>query len=187
MGYLTHLLSYEFVSKRVDMAWSEVLNAIEKQFASRQFAIEYAMAELLLVDEYPQALLELASLDKGDDIHPYIDELAAMEPVLPEKECSDKLLYLVLAWLHEHIENYPDPLGVIEEVYADFDYPEQISGFVRYMPLEEPDLGSVEKNNARLYEKWKLYLMSCSHYQRKEGAGQLFNEAFPNPLNNRVL
>lgn len=33
-----------------------------------------------------------------------------------------------------------------------------MASFVRYRPCEEADLGSLELNEARLFEKWKKYL-----------------------------
>ncbi len=38
----------------------------------------------------------------------------------------------------ENRETVEDPFAVVEELYADFDYPEEIAGFVRYMPPEDP-------------------------------------------------
>lgn len=51
-----------------------------------------------------------------------------------------------------------DPLDDVETVYAEFDYPPEVGRFVRYMPSDEPDLGSRERNEARLVEKWERYL-----------------------------
>jgi hypothetical protein len=65
---------------------------------------------------------------------------------------------LVLAWIYEHRGAFLDPLQTVEEVYADFGYPERIAGFVRYMPMDGPDLGSREANEQRLMERWKEYL-----------------------------
>jgi hypothetical protein len=75
-----------------------------------------------------------------------------------EDEIRDKWLYLVLAWLYEHRAEVPDPLQRVEEVYADFGYPEQLANFVRYLPMEGPGLGSREANERRLFERWKRYI-----------------------------
>ncbi len=156
MGYLVKLPTYEFASKVADFTWQEVLTAVERKVVSRQFAIEHAMAKLAVMDEYPDALVELASLSKSDDIHPFIDELAEGEDSV--SNVNEKLLFLVLSWLFETKDTYDDPLSVVEEIYADFDYPDSISGFIRYMPSDEPDLGSFEKNSARLIDKWKSFI-----------------------------
>ena len=160
MEYLASLLTYNFISNLAQISWQDILLAIQKQFVSREFAIQHAMSELAISDEYPQTLVDLASLNKNDDIHPYIDELASMEPELRSAEFSEKWLYLILAWVYKNRDTYPNPLEIVEQIYADFDYPDSISGFVRYMPSEGPNLGSLEKNNNRLFDKWKIFLDS---------------------------
>lgn len=158
MNYMVSLLTYSFVSSLVKLTWPEILEAIHKQFVPRNFAIDHAMAELAILDDYPQDLVDLASLNKDDDVHPHIDNLADMGEPLEKNEFNLKWMYLVLAWVYKNKDSYPDPLAIVEQVYADFDYPDNISGFVRYMPSDEPDLGSLEKNQARLYEKWEKFL-----------------------------
>ncbi|WP_142836485.1 DUF2247 family protein [Planococcus salinarum] len=72
-------------------------------------------------------------------------------------------MYLTLYWLYENKEKFPDPLTQVEEIYADFDYPESISKFVSYMPLEEdegplPPTREVAISN--IYKNWVDYLVS---------------------------
>jgi hypothetical protein len=50
----------------------------------------------------------------------------------------------------ENKDSYSDPLVLVEQLYADFNYPETIASFVRYMPSEEPDLGYLELNEVHL-------------------------------------
>ncbi|WP_394829859.1 DUF2247 family protein [Pendulispora albinea] len=64
--------------------------------------------------------------------------------------------------MFEHRADYADPLQTVEEVYTDFGYPPRIAAFVRYMPSDDPDLGSRESNERRLHEKWKRYLEEAS-------------------------
>ncbi|MBE0367039.1 DUF2247 family protein [Pseudoalteromonas aurantia] len=156
MGYLVTLPTYEFAVRLASYSWGELLSAVERQIVSRQFVIEHAMAELIVMEKYPDALLELASLNKGDDIHPYIDDLVENE--VSVSDVDEKVLFLVLSWLFETKELYDEPLAIVEEIYADFDYPECISGFIRYMPSEEPSLGTVEENKLRLIGKWESYI-----------------------------
>jgi hypothetical protein len=64
-------------------------------------------------------------------------------------------LFLVLSALLENQSSFEDPLGIIELLYADFDYPEEIQGFVRFMPEPsgQPPIG-VEGIKAR----WREYV-----------------------------
>ena len=67
-------------------------------------------------------------------------------------------MYVLLKWLYEHKKDYDDPLNVVEIIYDDFSFPDSIASFVRYAPMKEPDLGSVEKNTARLFLHWEHFL-----------------------------
>lgn len=63
-----------------------------------------------------------------------------------------------MKWVFENKEHYADPFEVVETIYADFDYPEEISQFVRYMPSNQPLLDLVDFNKERLYKNWSDYL-----------------------------
>ena len=77
-------------------------------------------------------------------------------------EAEAKWLYVLLSWIYENRSDFDDALQAVEQVYADFDYPQSIESFVRYMPSDEPSLGSIEKDTERLYKKWDSYLSSQS-------------------------
>jgi hypothetical protein len=158
MDLLSVVLPYDFVAKKITLTWRDILYAHEQKFLSPNAAIEHAIVELSQIEDFPQSLVELASLEKGESIHPYIDELSDLEMPQASKDLKEKWIYLILDWVYENKSNYSDPLGIVEQIYADFEYPAQIAAFVRYMPSDEPDFGSIELNEARLYEKWKDYL-----------------------------
>ena len=160
MEYLSIALTYDFVTKRIKLTWKDILYAIEQNLLSTEAAIEHATIELSNNEEFSQQLLDLASLYKGESVYPYLNELAAQESDIDDKIISERWLYLLLDWVFEHKDSYSDPLGIIEQIYADFDYPELITAFVRYMPSDESDLGTLELNEARLYKKWEDYLDS---------------------------
>lgn len=151
-------LKYDFVSKRVNLTWRDILYAINRNLLDSDSAIEHAMVKISQSEEYNQALLDLASLHKGESVRPYLDELTKLESSQDDTMLAEKWLYLVLDWVFKNKDNYADPLGIVEQIYADFDYPELIATIVRYMPSDEPSLGSLELNEERLYKKWKEYL-----------------------------
>ncbi|EGO64878.1 DUF2247 family protein [Acetonema longum] len=158
MDSLIFELKYDFVSKRVQLTWKDILYAINRKLLPSDSAIEHATVKVSQGEEYNQTLLDLASLYKGESVQPYLDELARLDSGQDDTILNEKWLYLVLDWVFENKDNYADPLGIVEQIYADFDYPEVIASFVRYMPSDEPPLGTLELNEARLYEKWKDYL-----------------------------
>jgi hypothetical protein len=140
------------------MSWRDVRYGLANELLDPQAPVELAVDQVGGRAEPSAALLELAGASKNETTVELVEQLANEEPPRSEDEIRDKWLYLVLAWLYEHRGDFPDPLQRVEEVYADFGYPEQIAKFVRYMPMEGPDLGSREANERRLFEQWRQYI-----------------------------
>lgn len=147
-----------FASGKAVLSWRDLRFGIVCELLDPQAAIEFAIEQLGSEDEPAPALLELASAGRGEPVMPWVDQLAAAEAPCDEVLIRDKWLHIVLAWLYEHRAELSDPLQTVEEVYADFDYPEQIASFVRYMPMQGPDLGSRLANERRLFERWKVFV-----------------------------
>ncbi len=157
MNTLNILMPYEYVSSLISLNWYDILFAVEQKFLSPTAATEHAILELEKKDNPKQTVIDLACLEKGDPIHPFIDELGASSEQ-NKKEAQEKFLFVLLNWVYEHKEIYSDQLGAVEIIYADFDYPQIISNFVRYMPSEQPLLGTQEENIKRLYNNWSSFL-----------------------------
>lgn len=158
MNILTISLPYKYVIDHITLTWSDLLFAVDRGYMTTMAVIEHAMYVIGKEQEPSQKVLELAWENSEESILSYLNELSS--------ECSnqggyspkDKFLYLLLNWLFEHKAQYPDPLGMVEIIYADFDYPEELDGFVRYMPAQEPLYKSIEANVERLYNNWRSYL-----------------------------
>lgn len=147
-----------FVTDRTCLSWRDVCFGLENELLDPQAAIDLAAARLAAF-EYPLSILiDLASADRNEPTRAIVEQLAEAEPPYPADEIRDKWLFIVLAWVYEHRSRYGDPLQILEEVYSDFGYPAQMTGFVRYMPMELPDLGSRAANEQRLVENWRRYL-----------------------------
>lgn len=158
MNTLNILIPYEYASEIVRLNWSDILFAIEQKFMTPDTAIDHAIAEVERVDNPSNAVVELACLLKGEPVHPYIGELANEEGIPNNNSAREKFLYLALKWVYDHKELYAEPLEAVEYIYADFNYPDEIANFIRYMPSEQPPLGSAELNLERLYRNWSDYL-----------------------------
>jgi hypothetical protein len=156
-------ISYDFVCQRVNLSWRDVKFALGHQFVKPQFAINNGMERLCTSDNVSSDEIELAGCTGNDSILELVNRLADADQTASD-EVEAKWLYLVLAWLFENRETMNDPLGIIEELYADFGYPHEISPFVRYMPMVGPALENREQNEARLYEYWKRYLDEVGKY-----------------------
>ena len=151
-----------FVRDRCRLTWREIRYGLDEELLAPDAPIDFAMTELAAVGEPPDALVELAAAGKGEATRHLVDELADAEPDRDSAEIRDKWLYLVLAWIFENRANFPSPLQTVEEVYADFGYPSEIVGFVRYMPTSAPSLGDRQLNEQRLYENWRQYLVDAA-------------------------
>jgi len=99
---------------------------------------------------------DLASLFKSElwRVQQIVD---AIEPE-PGSEPDRVWIFLSLAWLYEHRRDYADPLQVIEMLYSDFGYPEEIEGLVRFLP---PPPGAPTGVQA-IEERWREYLQQRS-------------------------
>lgn len=148
-------IPYEFIRDRLRMNWRDVRFGLENELLDPLAPVELAAEQVADLEHPPPMLTALAG---GELTMRLIQQLANGEPPCSEAELRDRWLYLVLAWIYEQRDQYPEPLQTVEEVYADFGYPKQIADFVRYMPMVGEDLGSREANELRLFERWKLYL-----------------------------
>ena len=164
---ITTKVPYDFLRDRVDLSWRDIQFGLDRQLITAQVAIDRATDRLDQSSDASVDQVELASRSASDSISELVDRLADAEAA-PSNDVQDKWLYVVLAWLFENRQSVKDPLGMVEEVYSDFDYPPEIAPFVRYMPMDGPDLESLEQNEARLYERWKAFL---------DKASQLFGRA----------
>lgn len=103
-------------------------------------------------------VLQLAILDDDEDIYPYLRQLTMLEKVEDKEYIKAKWLYAVLWSLYQRHNSYKDALEMVERIYSDFDYPQDIESIIRYMPAEEGNLRSCEFNDELLYKKWESYV-----------------------------
>lgn len=101
-------------------------------------------------------LVALGSLlrDEVGRVPEVLELLDDPERVHDPRESARKWLYLQLKAAYDERERLSDPLGVVEEIYADFDYPSAVASFVRYMPLQPGD----EPGTGPLTGRWRDYL-----------------------------
>jgi hypothetical protein len=140
----------------VPWTWHSLAWGLERGLIGRDVAVEAAVQCLSRDGDPPEEVVDLAGCSKDDpEVESYLARLLNTEAL--DSESDRPWLYLVLHWVLENKDAFDDPLQVVEEVYADFGYPEAIAKFVRYVPSDEPDLGK-EANEARLFEHWRAFL-----------------------------
>lgn len=153
-------IPYSFIEGRVRLSWREVGFGLNEKLLDPGAPACIAAAQIADSDNSASVLVELAGLEETEDdaIRTHVEILASAEPEEDIEGIRRKWLYLTLAWIFERRDEFADPLQCVEEVYADFGYPERVACFVRYMPSDEPDLGSAMLNEQRLFGKWRQYL-----------------------------
>ncbi len=146
---------YAFVTSQLRPTWREVRFGVAERLFSPDGAIELAR-DLVGISDDAQ-VLELASRSHGETTADAIDALADHERT-EGVDTHRVWAFLVLAWIYEQRDGHSDILDLAERVYADLDYPEQVAPLIRYTPMVEPNLGSKELNEARLIDRWRVYL-----------------------------
>jgi hypothetical protein len=150
-------LPFDFVAARISLSWRDASWAISEHIVAPSFAVELANA---WAQDRPgeEAVLELAARDVDEPVLDLVTQLAQREPDVDITQQRAKWAFVLLEWLFLHRERFLDPLAIVERIYADFEYPEDVETFVRYMPMQGEDPGSRERNEQRLYERWSQYL-----------------------------
>ncbi|KXF76501.1 hypothetical protein ATN84_25685 [Paramesorhizobium deserti] len=133
--------------------WHDLKYGLSHKYISEDGVIEFALETL--TENSNEIHYDLATCSNHFDVPRIMEQLAFHENKNPQLS-KQKWLYLILLWVFLHKESYPDPFSVVEEIYADFDYPEEVAPFVRYMPVAD---GEAVGEKA-LMEKWAAMLTS---------------------------
>lgn len=151
------VLPAEFILARATPTSHELVYGFQRGWLDDEGAVRVAEAALSMGMALPDAVEELALLLRDERYR--VAELmgAAAEELSDSDEPSTNAdpsrlwLYLALDWLYEHRADFVEPLEVVEQLYADFDYPSEIEGLVRFMP---PPPGEP----AGIAQRWNDYL-----------------------------
>jgi len=157
---MSRLISYQipsgYVLDRVVPTGAEIACGVTQGWLSPGDAVAIAVEKLdrgcLLTP--PEERLALLLADDLDEVPALVSELVVgYEPT----ELRERLwLFLALDWLADHRGDFEDPYEVIEMLYADFDYTDEIAGLVRWMPMAEGGSTGL----AAINERWQSYLDS---------------------------
>ena len=162
MDTLRLRIPFEFIKDRVRITWRDLLFGLEANLLDPMAPVSFAIEQIMNEETSDPNVIELAGLIGEQDTRPHVERIVVGTPEEALAQVRAKWLCVVLAWLLKERDQYPDPLQKVEEVYADFGYPPSMARFVRYMPLDGADLGSRERNEARLYARWEQFVSECS-------------------------
>lgn len=163
MEQVTVRIPYAFIAPKVRLTWREIGFGIEEGLFSPPEVIDLAV-DLLSGGDDSNTILELASMGRDEPVMEIVASLAQTAAPQDIVEIRRLWAFLLLAWIVQHREEYEDPLDLAERVYADLHYPEQAASLIRYMPSDEPDLGSPSANEARIFAKWEQYVVEEAAY-----------------------
>ena len=151
----------------IDLSPEEILWGLDRNLVRPKAIVDYAADKFITYSE-EDILHKIAILTKNerctvrDILEQSLTDLTKGDRYVIAEPIANKWLYIVLKWTYDNKASFPDPLSIVEEIYAYFDYPEEIKCFVRYMP--STDVGwesrevTVEGNYKRLMERWLIYL-----------------------------
>jgi hypothetical protein len=150
-------IPFQFVKERHELTWREIEVGIREQWLRRGDAVAIAMACVEQGDEDPDmvALAGVLKEDEGEVVE-LVSNLASRSPMCSEAEARRSWMRILLAWAFEKRSSFSDPLGIVEQIYADFGYPDEIRHLVRYNPLDA-DVSSEHGEDA-LVRKWAEYV-----------------------------
>ena len=135
------------------LTWSDLRFGMSRAYISAEGVVEFAMDSLTTgSDESHFALAGMRGANRWD-VDGVLEKLESFaEPDL--EDCKAHWWYLLLLWVYKNRSIYDDPLSIVEEIYAEFEYPERMASIIRYMPSDSNYAGGQEK----LMENWRSLL-----------------------------
>lgn len=160
-----------FVDNGLNFCWYSVKVGWDLQYLTSEevsnFAIYYLEQHPNIVNKY---ISEIIFGIKNDEMETYLsDVLESLRLERIEKNSSiwnkewRKWRYCIMKNIVQNSKNDAELLERIEEVYADFGYPEDMASFIYYVPVDEAaiSLHNLNQNEARarLVQKVKDFIL----------------------------
>jgi len=160
-------MTVDFVAEHVELTPAELARGFRLQLLDEVAVVR--LAERSIFDgRAPDPTLDALSLllsDELDRVEPLISDLEKRHGV-DDTDASRIWLYLVLLLTFERRNVSGDPLSEVEQIYADFDYPDEMQGFVPFLPAPEGQTPGREGIEAR----WSAYLLARDLEFRRRGS-----------------
>lgn len=156
-------LSGQFVLDHVVPTPAELVCGYRLGWIAPQVAVRLALAGLEVIPDLPTSYEDLALLlsDQLDQVPQLMDALGRAAD--PTERDAQVWLFLVLCWVFKHRTEFSDPFSIVERLYDDFNFPEEIEGFVRFFPVA----GDSPTGEAALFDRWAKYLETASEKYRR--------------------
>jgi hypothetical protein len=153
---ISFVIPPDFILSRARLTLADIARGFRKGWIDRDGVVSLCLA-LLQAGTRDPVVEELACLLMDERTR--VDEILVGEVAERSQGGSDRLwLYLTLAWVYENRDRIDSLLDVVELIYSDFDYPEEMEDFVPYMPAP----AGAEASKEGLVARWKAYLDSVA-------------------------
>lgn len=160
MSRINYKRTFDFVD------WECIYWGIKEKLIDSEDVITYADET---IERNPEAncsevieLLILDTLDRNTILSLSEKLMSKNRKTEKGKEISvRKLRYAILSEV-EYCADNKKMLDMLNDIYAEFDYPRDMAGFISYMPVNDTEYNasehSNEENESRLIEKFKFFL-----------------------------
>lgn len=158
-------IPYEYIAPRCELRWHDALFGLQQELMDPRAAVKLAENALITSDVDCGPLFELAAREKLHeiDIVELTTALAQAEPGQSDETAKEKWLFLTLCWILEYNDE-DSALKWVDEVYADFEYPDEIANLISYMPATPDEEGP--RGRAGVMYRWRKFIASRSKYYR---------------------
>ncbi|RUP11005.1 DUF2247 family protein [Hyphomicrobium sp.] len=118
----------DFILAYEPMTWIEAIWGIQQGFINHQAIVDMAESQLSKGGDPEEALVSLCLSNTKEEynLEELVRTLAAKEPPEDESQIKQKWLQVILAWIIRDWHNFSNPPGVLENVVADFGYPNEL-------------------------------------------------------------
>lgn len=157
--------------------WSCIYWGIKEQLIEPENAVIYANK---VIEKNPDIdspeIIELLIIDEAnnDNVLPLIERIFSEKKELDNKKASSIriLRFILLYEIQRSITDNQELLEEIETIYADFNYPSDMEGFISYMPIQEAEydvsMHSTQENEQRLINKFNIFMSEEFNILNKE-------------------
>lgn len=133
--YLSFTLPSDFVLERCLPTSTELAYAALEGLIEPQTAIEIAQAKVRSDTRSTPSERALAALDPSSGEERTVQLLTTMQVGSDPIEVRQQVwIFLAVAWVDSHREDFDDPLEVVARVYSFFDYPQEMRDFIYWSP-----------------------------------------------------
>ena len=162
LNSLSLAIPISYAIEHANLNWNDIFFAFYNRYISNEAVIEFAK---YVVDDYinDDIVLDLVCLSPNEVNRESLlnDFLLRLIDKNKMNEAKSKLLYIVLSFIFDRKSCFEDPARAVEVVYADFNYPEEMKDFVRFMPASKDAMSLKLDETERIFNNWKRYLDSC--------------------------